>query len=96
MKKILNIGWLSFLIIGLLIFISLKTPEIPLKIVLYAYIGSVIGNAFRIYGMPDTYFTNGTLLDNVKKRFYWNHGPQLTSMFAIPYFGTLLIGTISG
>jgi hypothetical protein len=47
----------------------------------YLYTGAVVGNAFRIYGMHDSYFTDGTLMSNIKTRFYWNHGPQMTGMF---------------
>lgn len=47
------------------------------------YIGSVIGNAMRLYGMPDAYFTDGTLIGNIKAKFFWQHGPQLAGFFVI-------------
>jgi len=89
MKKILNTGWLSFLLIVCALFLTFLTfnneNPLPLLSAFYMYIGAVIGNAFRLYGMPDAYFTDGTLMSNIKTRFYWNHGPQFTGMFAFPF-----------
>lgn len=47
------------------------------------YIGAVIGNAIRLYAMPDMYFTDGTLWGAFKARFFWSHGPQLSGFFLI-------------
>jgi len=101
MKRILNTGWVSFLVLGLILFMCLLpdkegTPNpIPLLSPFYVYIGAVVGNAFRIYGMPDTYFTDGTLISNIKTRFYWNHGPQMTGMVLSFITVLALLGTPS-
>ena len=86
MKRILNTGWVSFLVLGLILFMCFlpdtegNPNPLPLLSPFYVYTGAIVGNAFRIYGMPDTYFTDGTLMSNIKTRFYWNHGPQFTGM----------------
>jgi len=86
MKRILNTGWISFLFLGFVFSLSFlpattEHPDsLPLFSAFFVYTGAIVGNAFRIYGMPDTYFTDGTLMSNIKTRFYWNHGPQFTGM----------------
>ena len=105
MKKILNTGWVSFLILGLILVMYFllmfgATEENPnpmtLSFAFYVYTGAIIGNAFRIYGMPDSYFTDGTLMSNIKARLYWNHGPQLTGMLVLPFIWLFLLGVPEG
>jgi len=105
MKKILNTGWISFVLLGLVLLMtfwltSVSTEDNPnpvsLFFVLYLYTGAIVGNAFRIYGMPDAYFTDGTLMSNIKTRLYWNHGPQLIGMMLSPFVWLFLLGVPEG
>ena len=106
--RIFNVGWIVFLLIITIIGFSTYSynmqKEADIKglivIILFVgvgYIGAVIGNALRIYAMPDIYYTDGTLWGNIKTRFFWEHGPQLSGFFIIyfviiflliPYFDT--------
>ena len=102
MNKILNTGWVSFLVLGLILLMyfipSTEDAPNPLPLLspLYVYTGAIVGNAFRIYGMPDTYFTDGTLMSNIKTRFYWNHGPQFTGMLVSSVVWAFLLATPEG
>lgn len=83
-KSILNVGFLIYIIIIILFFMMYKYGFIPtISTLLIGYIGAVIGNALRIYGMPDMYFTDGTLWDSIKTRFFWTYGPQIIGFFVI-------------
>lgn len=95
--RILNVGWIVFaMMIGVLgytfytglsngtsIFQTLKVSGGVFVFLSVGYVGAVIGNALRLYGMPDMYFTDGTLWGAIKTRFFWNHGPQLAGFFII-------------
>lgn len=88
-RNIFNVGIatnLLMLIIFLFSYYSGNDDWFTLALMIngIGYIGAFIGNLLRIYGMPDYYFTDGTLWGNVKKRFYWSHGPQLIGFF-FPY-----------
>ena len=86
-NSILNVGFLIYIIMIILFFMMYKKGLIPtISTLLVAYIGAVIGNALRIYGMPDMYFTDGTLLGSIKTRFFWAYGPQLIGFFVILFF----------
>lgn len=70
-NSILNVGLLIYIIMIILFFIMYKNGFIPtISTLLIGYIGAVIGNALRIYGIPDMYFTDGTLWGSIKTRFF--------------------------
>jgi len=92
-NSILNVGFLIYIIMIILFFAMYKHGFIfTIETLLIGYIGAVVGNALRIYGMPDMYFTDGTLWGSIKTRFFWSHGPQLIGFFAILYFLLSRIG----
>ena len=93
--KFLNVGWITFLILVLSIFIVIEgnAKELTLLIAI-GYIGAVIGNSLRLYAMPDAYYTSG-FWDSIKKRFFWNHSPQIIGFFLsmflfVKFFGETL------
>lgn len=95
--RVLNVGWIVFaMMIAILgytfygvlshggsIFHTIKISSGVFIFLAVGYVGAVIGNALRLYGMPDIYFTDGTLWGAISKRFFWNHGPQLAGFFII-------------
>lgn len=96
--RIFNVGWIVFtmmiVILGFTIygafnstamFAQLKSSSGTFVFLGLGYIGAVIGNAMRLYGMPDMYFTDGTLWGAIKTRFFWSHGPQVIGFFLL-YF----------
>ncbi|MEN5387713.1 hypothetical protein ABE179_07200 [Aliarcobacter skirrowii] len=86
-KSFLNVGIFVYISMIILFFITYDSGIIPtIAMLLLGYFGAVVGNIIRIYAMPDVYFTNGTLLDGIKKRFFWSHGPQLIGFFLILFF----------
>jgi len=96
--KILNVGWVTFAIMIAIVVLSIKGGSIGagLLFITIGYIGSVIGNALRLYAMPDAYFTDGTLWGNVKAKFFWGHGPQVAGFFLIYIIGLKIISMFSG
>lgn len=99
--NILNVGWVSNIVLLIamafvVLILTGGTSEAPIwKIVsfgfLVPYIGAIIANQVRLYTMPDAYFTDGTVWSSFKTRFFWNHGPQLSTIFSI-YFALLYLG----
>lgn len=86
-NSILNVGFLIYIIMIILFFMMYKNGFIPtISTLLIGYVGAVIGNAIRIYGIPDMYFTDGTLWGSIKTRFFWAYGPQLIGFFVILFF----------
>ena len=96
--KFLNVGWVTFAMMIAIIVFSIKGGSFSagLLIVVIGYVGSVIGNAVRLYAMPDAYFTDGTLWGNVKAKFFWGHGPQLAGFFLIYIIGLKIASMFSG
>jgi hypothetical protein len=47
---------------------------------LFTTIGVVIGDAFRRFVMPDSFFSSGAL-DAFKKKLFWLYGPQAVGWF---------------
>jgi hypothetical protein len=83
-NSILNVGFLIYTIIIILFLMMYKNGFIPtVSTLTIGYIGAVIGNVLRIYGMPDMYFTDGTLWGSIKTRFFWAYGPQLIGFFVV-------------
>jgi len=81
---VLNVGIFVYILMGIMFFGMMGGGIFSaFGAVLVGYIGAVIGNAIRIYSMPDAYFTDGTLWGNFKAKFYWKHGPQLLGFFMI-------------
>ena len=95
--RIFNVGWIVFAMMiavlgytfygalshGTSILETLKVSGGVFAFLSIGYVGAVIGNAIRLYAMPDMYFTDGTLWGAFKTRFFWNHGPQLSGFFLI-------------
>jgi hypothetical protein len=95
--RIFNVGWIVFTmmiaVLGFTIYgaftntgsvlSTLKASGGVFAFLGIGYVGAVIGNAIRLYAMPDMYFTDGTLWGAFKTRFFWSHGPQLSGFFLI-------------
>ena len=95
--RIFNVGWIVFTmmiaVLGYTIYGALSHETSILETLKVSggvfaflgigYVGAVIGNAIRLYAMPDMYFTDGTLWGAFKARFFWSHGPQLSGFFLI-------------
>lgn len=96
--KFLNVGWVTFAMMIAIMVYSVKFGSFGggLLFITVGYIGAVIGNAVREYAMPDVYFTDGTVWENVKTRFFWNHGPQLAGFFLIYMIGLKIASSFSG
>jgi len=82
---VLKVGFVVYIIMILTIIIMVKEGSILGAIILpiVGYIGAIIGNAIRLYAMPDAYFTDGTLWGNIKSKLFWSHGPQVIGYFVI-------------
>ena len=86
-KSILNVGFLIYIIMIIFLFGLYQKGFIPtIGTLAIGYVGAVIGNALRIYGMPDMYFTDGTLWGSLKTRFFWSYGPQIIGFFIALFF----------
>ena len=88
--KIFNVGWISniilmsALIFSILLASGSSDKDTALSIVgngfIIPYIVAIIANQIRLYGMPSAYYTDGTALGSLKKKFYWTHGIQLNAL----------------
>ncbi len=86
-KSLLNVGLFVYIIMIILFFILYEYGFVStIYVILIGYMGAIVGNILRIYAMPDMYLTDGSLWDNIKKRFFWTHGPQLIGFFTILFF----------
>lgn len=82
-SSIFNVGWIVFsLMVGIVVLSFMYHMSIVL-VAFIGYIGAVIGNAIRIYALPNVYTTDGTVMGSFYKRLYWNHIPQLSGFMGI-------------
>lgn len=81
-RSILNVGLIVYISMILYFFALYKNGFMVSAILLsVGYVGAVIGNIIRLYALPDMYFTDGSLWGSVKRRFFWENGPQLIGYF---------------
>ena len=90
--RLLNVGWITNLIMLVLLTVTIMIAKGSTNIEIWKiytfgfivpYVSVIIANQFRLYSMPDAYYTDGSLWSNFKTRFYWNHGPQLITLWII-------------
>lgn len=92
---VLHVGIFIYILMGMMFFGMMGNGIFSaFGAIIVGYIGAVIGNAFRLYSMPDAYFTDGTLWGSFKAKFYWRHGPQIIGFFSIwiVIFQLLILG----
>ena len=104
--KILNVGWVTNILLFMLLSISIllvtNSSDGPMpgmwKVLTFGflvpYVAAIIANQVRLYAMPDAYFTDGTVSSNFKTKFFWNHGPQLYTVFGVFVFYMFLGGAL--
>lgn len=102
-RSVFNLGILTNILLGLAGFVIYSKLTFDEQSIHYsdnfvlimtwilAYFGALIGNIMRRYGSPTYYFTDGTLWGNIKKRFFWSHGPQLVGFFIGIFFGPFIV-----
>ena len=52
-----------------------------MSIVFFCTIGATIGNALRVFALPDAFFTTSGFFGIIKTRLFWMFGPQLVGFF---------------
>ena len=49
------------------------------------YTAAIIGNYIRHFAMPNAYFTDGTVIDNMVQKLKWMYGPQIALILILFY-----------